>query len=134
MELFQQYEDQNKGLRTDFRLSESGGFLLSGGKDKVDNNVTMLLSFIGWFRLYTQEYVINVYQFHQNTTSYLYQFKNIIRLSILDIGKKYLPFANLTSVDIPINYSNRKETDVVIQFKYKLRNIEEYQTIKKIIL
>ena len=127
------YESQNKGLPTRFNLV-NGKFQLKGGKDKVDDNVAMLLSFIGWYRLYTQDYVIDAYQFFQNTTSYLYQFKNILRLRVMDIGKRYVPFANFYAVEVPIDYSNRKESSVHIQFQYKLKNVQEYQTIKRVIL
>ena len=134
MYLKEQYESQNIGLTTRFQLTAEGGFQLVGGKQKVDDNVSMLLCFVGWFRLFTQDYCINAYQFLQNTTSYLFQFKNILRLQILDIGKRYVPFAKFNSVDIPINNADRKESTIHIQFKYKLKNVEEYQTIKRIIL
>lgn len=133
MYLNKQYIKQNKGLPMMFQLS-NGKFELIGGKDKVDDNVSMLLAFVGWFRIYTQDYVINAYKFFQNTSTYLFQFKNILRLQILDIGKKYVPFANFTAVDVPINYENRKETAIYIEFKYKLKSVDEYQTIKKIVL
>lgn len=127
------YENQNKGLPTRFQLVD-GKFQLIGGTKKVDDNVSMLLSFIGWYRIFTQDYVIDAYQFFQNTTSYIYQFKNILRLRVMDIGKKYVPFANFHAVDIPVDYTNRKETTLHIQFQYKLKNVEEYQIIKKVII
>lgn len=132
--LVEQYEAQNKGLPTRFQLSDNGSFQLIGGRAKVDDNVSMLLCFVGWFRLFTPDYVINAYQFLQNTTSYLFQFKNILRLKILEIGKKYVPFARFSAVDIPLNYQNRKETTIYIEFQYRLKNVDDYQTIKRIIL
>lgn len=45
-------KNQNKGLPTRFQF-ENGKFQLKGGKDKVDDNVT-ILAFVGWFRIYTQ--------------------------------------------------------------------------------
>lgn len=134
MYLKEQYENQNKGLPMRFQLTPSGSFELIGGKRKVDDNVSMLLAFVGWFRIFTQDYVINAYQFFQNTTSYLFQFKNVLRLKILEIGKRYVPFAKFYSVDIPLGYQNRKETTIFIQFRYRLKNVEEYQTIKRIIV
>ena len=134
MYLNKKYENQNKGLPTRFVINQSGGFGLVGGKAKVDDNVIMLLAFIGWFRLFKHDYVINVYNFYQNTTAYLYQFKNILRLQVMDIGKRYVPFAKLYAVDVPVQYNERKETSINIQFKYNLSEVEEYQTIKKIIL
>lgn len=133
MENTKKFDSQNKGLPSRFQLT-GGKFELIGGKKKVDDNVLLLLDFVGWFRLYTQDYIIDVYQFFQNTTSYLFQFKNILRLRVMDIGKKYVPFASFYAVDVPIDYSNRKETALNIQFKYRLGSVEEYQTIKRIIL
>lgn len=133
MYLQQQYEDQNKGLPMKFQLRD-GKFELIGGRAKVDDNVSMLLAFVGWFRFYTQDYVIDAYRFIQNTTSYLFQFKNVLRLKIMDIGRKYAPFCNFYAVDIPIDYNNRKETTIYIQFQYKLKNVDDYQTIKKIVI
>lgn len=129
-----QYDDQNIGLPMRFQLTSSGSFRLIGGKEKVDDNVSMLLAFIGWFRMFTQDYIINAYKFLQNTTAYLVQFKNILRLNILDIGKRYVPFAKFYSVEIPLNYQNRKETTILIQFKYNLKNVNEYQVIKRLII
>lgn len=129
----EQHEKQNLGLPTHFQLTSSGAFLLEGGKAKVDNNVSMFLAFAGWFRIFTQDYVINIYPYLQNTTAYLFRFKNILRLNILEAGKKYVGFANFIATDIPIDYQNRKETSVHIEFAYRLKNIEERQTIKRVI-
>lgn len=129
-----EYEKQNKGLPSRFYLN-NGKFVLVGGKKKVDDNMAMFLSFVGWFRYFTQDYVINVYAFFQNTTSYLQQFKNTLRLRILEVGSRYIPFADIRAVDIPVNYAgDRKATTVFMQYKYRLKNVEEVQTIKKIIL
>jgi hypothetical protein len=52
----------------------------------------------------------------------------------MDIGKRYVPFANFYAVDVPVDYTSRKETTLHIQFQYKLKNVQEYQTIKRVIL
>jgi len=123
----------NKGLPTHFKL-ENGRFALVGGTDKVDDNISMLLAFIGGFRLYTQDYVIDAYRFYQNTTNYLFKYKNIIRLKILDLGNRYVPFANFNAVDLPIDYGDRKSTSIYINFSYKLKNVNEQKTIKRVII
>lgn len=125
----------NKGLPTDFKLV-NGKFLLTSGTDKVDDNVTMLLGFIGWFRLYKQDYVINAYRFYQNTTNYLIKYKNTLRLSVLDIGDKYLPFAKFVAVDLPIDPKDRKRTTLHISFSYNIPTPNDgasTKTIKRII-
>lgn len=130
MELETKY---NLGLPTRFQL-QNGKFLLVGGTPKVDDNVSMLLAFVGWYRLYTQDYVIDAYRFYQNTTNYLFKYKNIIRLKILDIGVRYVPFAKFTAVDIPIDFTDRKSTSIQINFSYKLRNVQQQRTIKRVII
>ena len=120
------FENQNKGLPTRFNIVD-GKFQLLGGKAKVEDNVAMLLCFVGWFRIFKQGYVINAYQLYQNTTSFLYYFKNILRLKIMDIGARYVPYAKFSAVDIPINYTDRKRTEIVIEFEYNLSNVEEEQ-------
>lgn len=129
------FESQNKGLPTRFNLV-GGKFELVGGTKKVDDNVSMLLCFVGWFRIFKQDYVIDAYQLYQNTTSFLYYFKNIIRLKILDIGKRYVPFAKFSAVDIPNNYMDRKRTEILVEFRYNLKSVDDadnVQVIKKLI-
>lgn len=120
------FDNQNKGLPTRFKITD-GKFELLGGKDKVEDNVAMLLCFVGWFRIFKQDYVINAYQLYQNTTTFLYYFKNILRLKIMDIGARYVPFAKFTAVDIPINYTDRKRTEILIEFSYNLSNVDKEQ-------
>ena len=131
------FDNQNKGLPTRFQIID-GKFQLMGGKAKVDDNIAMLLCFVGWFRIFKQDYVINAYQLYQNTTSFLYYFKNILRLKIMDIGARYVPFAKFNAVDIPINYTDRKRTEIMIEFTYNLKNVEKdeggnLQVVKKLI-
>ena len=133
MSILTDFDTQNKGLPTRFSIV-NGKFALLGGKEKVDDNVSMLLSFVGWFRLFTQDYVINAYSFFQNTTSYLYRFKNILRLRVLSIGRRYVPFADFQSVDLSLNYRNRKETALYARYGYNLRDVTEKQTIRRVIL
>lgn len=83
----------------------------------------MLLYLLSWdgLEFIHRDYVIDAYQFFQNTTSYVYQFKNILRLRVMDIGKRYVPFANFYAVDVPSRHTSRKETTLHIQFQYKLK-------------
>lgn len=129
------FESQNKGLPTRFNIVE-GKFELIGGTRKVDDNMSMLLCFVGWFRIFKQDYIIDAYQLYQNTTSFLYTFKNILRLKIMDIGKKYVPFAKFSAVDIPNNYYDRKSTEIVVEFRYNLKDVDldnNVQVVKKLI-
>lgn len=123
----------NTGLPTRFALQD-GKFLLIGGTEKVDDNISMLLSFVGWFRFYLQDYVINAYKFYQGTSNYLFKYKNVLRLKILDIGNRYVPFAKFNAVDIPVDYNDRKSATLMINFSYNLRSVQRQQTIKRVII
>lgn len=124
---------KNMGLPTRFRL-EGGKFGMLGGKPKVDDNCSMFLEFTDWFRIFKQDYVMGVGRFIQNTTTFLHRYKNIFKLQTLNAGRKYIPFANLYAVDIPTNYSNRKEATIYLEYHYKLEGTREKQTIKKVVL
>ena len=63
----------------------------------------------------------------------LMSFVTLVMPSFL-IFIKYVPFARFNAVDIPLNYQNRKETTIYIEFQYRLKNVDDYQTIKRIIL
>ena len=125
------FDGKNVGLPTNFQMI-NGKFLLEGGTKKVDNNMTMLLSFIGFFRIFNQDYVIPAAFLYQNTTSFIFKFKNIFRLRVLGITKQYVPFADVYAVDVLMNRQIRKEIQLSIQYKYKLSEKAAFQTITKI--
>lgn len=133
MQYSKEQTKDNKGLHTRFQLS-GGKFTLTGGKDKVDDNINMLSSFIGWFRIFKQDYVIDVYRFYQNTTNHLNKYKSVFKFKVLATGKNYVPFADLYAVDIVPSQENRKEMELIIQFRYNLKNQEDFQIIRKIIV
>ena len=123
----------NMGLNTRFKLN-NGKIELKGGTEKVDDNIVMLMSFINWFRTYKQDYVIDVYRFYQNTTNNLFKYKNVLRLSILNLGDNHVPFAKFNAVDIPIDYTNRKTANLIINYSYNLISVQRENTIKKILI
>ena len=124
---------QNMGLPSHFQLT-NGRFTLIGGTDKVDDNIAVYMNFIGWFRFFLPDFILNVNSFLQNTTNFLNKYKNIVRLNCLEIGAKYFPFCSFYSVDFPVDYTDRKNVTMYIQYQYKLRNAQRMQTIKKIIV
>jgi hypothetical protein len=124
---------QNMGLPTRFSL-ESGKFAMNGGKEKVDDNVKMFLAFVDWFRFFKQDYIIDAHRFIQNTSTFLYRYKNIFKLKTLSAGRKYVPFAEIYAVDMPMNFADRKEANIFIEYRYRLDGTREQQTIKKVVL
>lgn len=134
MNVTNSYDSQNKGLPTHFQLVD-GRITLSGGDAKVDDNLRMFLHFAGWFRLFKQDYCMDVHSFIQATTSYVYRYRNVLRLKIMDSAEKHIPFAKLHSADLVVNNLNRKETSLFMQYKYNLKaSTNEIQTIKKILV
>lgn len=119
----------NKGLSSNFQL-EGGKIVLVGGTGKVDDNIQFWVSFIGWFRIFSPEFVLNVYQFYQNTTSYLYAYKNNFRLSILNNAAVNTPNAEFTAVDITQEPGDRRKVGIWINFTAKYDARKEVKTLK----
>jgi hypothetical protein len=119
----------NKGLPSNFELV-GGKIVLTGGPEKVDDNITFWISFIGWFRIFRPQFVLNVYQFYQNTTSYLYQFKNNFRLSVLDSAPDNVPNAEFTAVDLSQEPADRRQLGILLRFTYKFDLRKEPKTLK----
>ena len=119
----------NKGLSSNFQLS-GGKIVLTGGTDKVDDNILFWVAFVGWFRVFNPKFVLDVYQFYQNTTSYLYQFKNNFRLSVLENAPENIPNAEFTAVDLSQEPSDRRQLGILIKFTYKFDVRKEPKTLK----
>lgn len=114
---------ENNGLSTRFELV-NGSFRLMSGENKVDDNMSMFLNFIGWFRFFKQDYSLNIHRFYQSNTNNLFKYKNILRLSVSQLGVKHIPFATINAVDIPIDYNDRKRAGLYISYKYNLKDVD----------
>jgi len=119
----------NKGLSSNFRL-EGGKITLTGGDIKVDDNIRFWVSFVGWFWIFNPSFILNVYQFYQNSTSYLYQFKNNFRLTVLENAPQSIPNAEFTAVDISEELGDRRQLGILLQFTYKYDLRKEPKTLK----
>jgi hypothetical protein len=126
------FSTKNTGLPSNFRLV-NGKFETIGGKPKVDDNLRMLIGFSSHFRVFTPGYIIGIYRFYQNTTNFIFSYKNVFRLRILEAARKYIPYGDFRSVDIPIDYSKRKEIAVLINYRYRLEKEDAFSTIKVLV-
>lgn len=113
------WEESNKGLPTNFRLS-NGKHVLTGGVAKIDDNLMMFLAFIGWFRVFSNEFVANILWLHQKTTNQLLVYKSLFRLNFLRSAQDAVPNAEFTNVDFPINFKDRRQLTIDVQYKYKI--------------
>lgn len=107
-----------------------GKITLVGGPAKVEDNIQFWVSFIGWFWIFNAKFLLNVYQFYQNTTSYLYNYKNNFRLSVLENAPENIPNAEFTAVDISQELHDRRQLGILIQFTYKFDVRKEPKTLK----
>jgi len=121
---------RNVGLGTYISLNSKGGLYMYGGTDKVDDNMRMLIHFMGWFRIFTQDFVPNLYWLYQKDTSFISRYKNVARLMFLESAQKYAPFANVKAVDLPIDQTKRRELYVDIAYGYTLDKQETVKTIR----
>lgn len=124
-------EDKNTGLPTNFTLV-NGAFGLVGGTKKSDDNMRMLVGFIGWFRIFTQDYVPNLLWLYQRESSFVNRFKSIARLNFLESAQKYAPFVDVYAVDVQNNPKDRKNLFVDISFRYKLSLKKTYTSVRYI--
>jgi hypothetical protein len=95
----------NLGLDYTTPLKE-GKFLLYGGVEKVQKNVWFFMSFIGWFRVYYEDYVPDILPLVQKPISYIQTFKVLILGRLKATVVKYLPDIALNSLDFGIKDRN----------------------------
>ena len=122
---------RNVGLPTNFQLTD-GAFTLVGGTDKVDDNLRMLVYFIGWFRIFLTDFVPNLFWLYQKDTSFINRFKGVARLKFLQSAQKYAPFGNVTAMDLPIDPNDRRSMYIDITYTYNLDKDVQVRTIRLI--
>ena len=121
-------ETRNMGLPTDFKLV-AGKFALTGGTEKVDDNMRMMVAFIGWFRLFLPDFVFNVLSLYQRTSNFIIRYKNFFRLNISRTINKYAPNVDLSTLDILTSSDDRKALGILLQYKYKLDKKSQYKVV-----
>lgn len=114
-------ESKNKGLPYKFTL-DNGKFLLIGGADKARDNLLFMLSFIGWFRIYFPDYIIDIDFLVQKNTSRVQSFKTFLLGRIQTALSKYLPFISIESINSVYEYNNRKGFGLVVTYSYDLES------------
>ena len=120
---------KNVGLGTDFYIKD-GKFFTHGGIEKVNDNIRMILYFLGWFRIFTQGYISNLLWLYQKDTSYVQKYRSVYRLGFISLCKKYAPFASVYGMDIPYDPTDRKTLYIDIQFKHKLDKVNRRKTVR----
>lgn len=119
----------NTGLSHKFTLKD-GKFLLTGGTEKADSNLSFMLHFIGWFRTYYNDFVPDILWLLQKPTSIIDSAKNIILARFLRAASKYLTFINIEKIDLSNTAQNRKHYRFVFQYTYKLDTPKKVKAVK----
>lgn len=120
-------EDMNVGLPAKFTL-ENGRLKLIGGTEKVNDNIYFYLRFRNWFRVYSNDFVPEVLWLLQKPISIISQLKTLILGNLSLSFRKYITFANLLSININYDPSDRKTFGISMEYEYAL-NPEETQKI-----
>ena len=122
------------GLTYDFTLT-NGKFTMKTGKDKVDADMKMLYMFFGWFRIFLQDYCVNIYFFFNKHNSFIYRYADIMKLEITRAVDKYLTFVRLEKVNIFKEVANKKELTFDTTYTYTLNTTVDKNRVvfKKII-
>lgn len=124
-------QDANVGLTTNFNLVD-GKFQLVGGEAKCQDNMRMIMYFVGWFRLAVPDYPVNMVWLLQKPASYINTFKNVYLNQFIDVARKYAP--NISVQKSNINYSpngdNRRQLEIAIEYIYKIQPKETFQFIQ----
>lgn len=111
--------EKNKGLSTTFQLAE-GRFGLISGVEKSSDNIRMLLSFNGFFRVYYEDFVPEILWLLQKPVSMLNIYRTIILGGLVTVFNKYLPNLRATKIDVVYSYNNRKEYILDIQYTHNV--------------
>ena len=120
--------EKNKGLATSFTLEE-GSFKLTSGKEKADDNVLMLFAFMGWFRIFSQDFCVNTFFLFQRNYDYINRYKSSLKLQILQTANKYLPFIKMNSVEFSQKKKGDKSIYMETSFSYNLPMIKQSKKI-----
>lgn len=140
MESLSRYDSsKNVGLPSRFTLAYTGvdnlgnpvkGFLLVGGEKKAEDSVNMMVSFIGWFRIYKQDFVPDVLWMLQKPTSILHTFKTLILGKLLRAFDKHVPFIRVEKINVVYDLRDRKQLGIVLQYYYKLTPTHKLRLIR----
>lgn len=122
-------EEKNVGLPYKFTL-EDGKFKLIGGELKVQDNISMTLGFMGFFRTYFEDFVPDVLWLLQKPTSIIQSFKTLILGRFVRSLGKYSTNLKVEKINIQYEYTDRKTFGVAIQWTYALDASKSFQTIK----
>ena len=105
-------------------------FELFGVSKKANDNITMMLGFIGWFRLYYQDFVPEVLDLLQKPTSLVHNMKSIIIGKMKKVVTKYISEINVTGVSMIYDYRDRKLFTITLDYGFNLEEEENFTVVR----
>lgn len=105
-------------------------FNLFGGVDKANDNITMMLGFIGWFRIYHQDFVPDLLDLVQKPTSFVYNLKTIITAKLQSTIVKYIPEIQLEGINMVYDYRDTKLFTISVNYGYGLKDDENFTVVR----
>ena len=101
------------GLSHKFKLTE-GKFTLTSGVPKSVENLNFFMSFIGWFRLYAEDYVPDVMWMLQKPNTAISTNKVLLLGKLTTTIIEYLKDINLLRIDF--GFVSRKEVSLTVEY------------------
>lgn len=117
-----------KGLSHKF-APVNGKFVFTSGTQKATEALHFFLGFIGWFRVYAEDYPPDVLWLIQKPTSLLGTLKTLILGKLLGSVRKYLPHILVKSCNFAPTLEDRKVYVLSLDFAYAKDPDETIQSV-----
>jgi hypothetical protein len=122
--------DLNTGLPSNFVIDANGRFGLVGGTDKVQDNISVLLAFSSWYRIYYTDFCVDIAWLLQKPTSMIQTFKTLLLGKFIASAEKYIPYLKVVKMNTIYSVQQRKEFQVSIEYMYNLATSTTLQFTK----
>lgn len=123
-------DDRNVGLPVNFSLTSGGAFQLIGGTKKAEDNVTMIIGFIGHFRIYVEDFVPDILWLLQKPIGAVESQKALILGRFLTSFNKYVKSVKVEKINSQYDYKERKVFGIGLQYYYILKPQEQLRTVQ----
>jgi hypothetical protein len=121
-------QDLNRGISHKFTLN-NGRFEMKGGTEKVTDNLYFTLQFVGFFRIYYPDFVLNLSWLLQKTSSRIGAFKTLVLGNVKKSLDKYFPTVKIDGINTIYKYNDRKGFGIAITYSFRLEQETQYTAV-----
>ena len=90
----------------------------------------MLFGFIGWFRIYYQDFVPQLLELLQSPTSIVYSMKSILIGKLKTIISNYIPEIRVAGISMVYDYRDRKLFTLAVDYSFQLEEQENFTVVR----